>query len=110
MRRQSPESVGKILDNLKRTTKLGKQLEQAQIWERWPEIAGERCCTHGQPQRIKDGTLHIAADSAVWMHRFAYIKWDIIKRVNRMAGQELISDIFLELASDESPQPPQDSA
>ena len=108
LHKKGPESVGKILSQLKKDTELGKQLEQAQIWERWPELAGERYSAHGRPERIKEATLHIEVDSAVWMHRFAFVKWDIIKRVNRLAGCELISDIFISFASDDSGLPPQD--
>jgi len=43
-------------------------------------------------------------DSAVWMNKFSYRKWEIIRRINRQAGIELVSDLFLKLASDEEPE------
>lgn len=100
--KKEPSGVGEILESLKAKTRLGKQLNQAQIWERWPELAGQYLCGHGHPQTVKDQTLYIEAYSTVWMNKFAYYKWDIIKRINRMAGEELVSDIFL-LLSDDSP-------
>ncbi len=118
MKKNEPESLGEILSDLKQTTHLGKLLEQAQIWERWPELAGPRLAPHGQPvgfRAKRPGTLVIAAESPVWMHRFAFKKWDIIRRINRMARRELVSDIFVTHAGDEasptalgaSPSPPQ---
>ena len=82
--------------------KLGKRLKEAQIWQQWPSLAGKRLCTHGQPVVVKDRTLHVEAYSPVLVSKFAYFKWDIIGRVNRMAGQELISDIYVTLVGDES--------
>ncbi|MCC6699681.1 MAG: DUF721 domain-containing protein [Candidatus Hydrogenedentes bacterium] len=105
---QEPAGVGDILASMVKKTTLGKQLRQAQIWERWPELAGQRLCGHGHPVTVRDGTLYIEAYSAVWMHRFAYAKWDIIGRINRMAGHELISDLFLQLGQDAEPGPSQD--
>jgi len=102
LRKRRVSTVGEIIETLKKTTKLGENLEQAQIWEHWPEIAGAHLSTHGRPCAVKDGQLRIAADSAVSMHRFSYRKWDIIKRVNRMTGKELIHDVFVLLA-DEDP-------
>jgi len=102
LRKRRVSTVGEIIETLKKTTKLGENLEQAQIWEHWPEIAGAYLSAHGRPYAVKDGQLRIAADSAVSMHRFSYRKWDIIKRVNRMAGKELIHDVFVLLA-DEDP-------
>ncbi len=97
-----PTGVGDILASLTKSTKLGKRLKEAQIWQQWPSLAGKRLCTHGHPVVVKDKTLHVEAYSPVWVSKFAYFKWDIIGRVNRMAGQELISDIRVTLAGDDA--------
>ena len=108
MRSNKPTAIGDILAVLKKESKLGKQLEQALIWERWPELAGPHLSAHGRPYTVKENKLVIQADSTVWMHKFAFRKWDIIKRINRMVGHELVSDIFVSLSPDDDPIPPQD--
>ena len=105
----NPKAIGDILSQLKQTTKLGGQLEQARIWERWPEVAGRHLSRHGAPKAIKDGTLHVEVDSPVWMHRLAYEKWDLVGRINRMAGRELVSDVFIVLRDEEDPDGSGDS-
>lgn len=102
MSKNDPTPVGKIVDQLKRTTDLGTTLQQARIWEEWPAVVGPQLCSHGNPVSVKENTLHIEAESPVWMHKFAYRKWDIVKQVNRLAGRELISDVFISLAPDQS--------
>ena len=106
----APAGVGSILDALKQTTALGKQLEQSQIWSRWPEIAGEYLAAHGFPKSIRDNTLYVQADSTVWMNKFAYHKWDLLKRINRLTGKELVSDIFIVLQGDPESPPTQPGA
>jgi predicted nucleic acid-binding Zn ribbon protein len=101
LKKNDPTGVGDILKALKKRTKLGRMLENAQIWEHWPELAGEPLASHARPRTVKDGQLRIEADSAVWMHKFNYHKWKIIKRINRMAGKELVSDVFIELIPDD---------
>lgn len=98
--RRDPESAGDILARLKQTSSLGPIFIQSRIWENWPAIAGPSLAVHGHPVRIREGTLTIAADSAVWVHKFGLKKWQIILRANRFAGRELVSDIFIELAGD----------
>ena len=97
-----PTGVHDILNELRSTTDLGHQLEQARIWEEWPFIAGEHLHGHGRPSGIREQTLLIEADSAVWMHKFAYHKWHILKRINMLAGRELVSDLFISLRSDDN--------
>ncbi len=106
----TPTAIGSILDALKGSTALGKQLDQSQIWSRWPEIAGEYLAAHGFPKSIKDSTLYIEVDSAVWLNKFAYHKWDLLKRINRLTDKELVSEIFLILQSDAKDPPPQPGA
>lgn len=96
-----PVGVGDILASLTKKSPLGKRLQEAQIWQQWPSLAGPRLCEQGHPVTVRDKTLYIEAYSPVWAHKFAYHKWDIIKRVNRMANQELINDIFITLQVDE---------
>ena len=112
MKKNKPESVGDILAKLVKTTPLGRQIEEAHIWTWWPDIAGPALAGHGRPHAVHDGKLTIEVDSTVWMNKFAYHKWDILKRINRRARHELISDIFLLLTPDEDPlqgtQPPKD--
>lgn len=100
-RRSAPAEIGDVLRGLIKGSPLGQQLEQARIWEEWETLAGSRLAPHGKPVGIRDGVLRIAAKSPVWMHRYAYQKWRIIERINRMANKELISDCFITLDSEE---------
>lgn len=109
MKKKAPTGVGEILEGIKQSTHLGLQLQRAKIWERWPEVAGPGLCGHGQPKSIRDKRLTVEAESPVWMHRFAMRKWDLIKRINAMAGEELVSDVFVVLRDDEPPPTPPDA-
>ncbi len=104
MKERSLKSVGDILAKLVKKTGLGKQIDQARIWECWEDLAGANLHTHGRPRSIKDNTLIVEVDSPVWMNKYAYFKWDILQRVNRLAGKELVSDLFLVLSEDETPE------
>jgi predicted nucleic acid-binding Zn ribbon protein len=100
LKRSKLEGVGNILAKMKKTTELGKHLEHAEIWEHWPDIVGEAVAKHARPKSIKDLQLRIEVDSAVWMHKINYRKWQILKRINKLARKELVSDIYIVLLAD----------
>jgi predicted nucleic acid-binding Zn ribbon protein len=104
------EGIADILAGLKESTALGRNLEEAQIWQRWPELAGMDFMPHGRPLGVREGTLIIEVDSAVWMHKFAYTKRDLVRRINRMIGRNLVTDIYLTLTEEEKLSDPQDRA
>ena len=93
--------MGDVLKSLLKKTDLGKKMDQARIWSEWADIAGPALAEHGRPHAVNDQTLIIEVDSTVWMNRYAYHKWDILKRINRLFGREIISDIFLLLTPEE---------
>ena len=107
MKKNEPTGVGDILAKLKKSTKLGDQLEKARIWELWPELVGKLMAPHGKPRAIRDNTLIIEAESPVWMHKYAYKKWDILKKINLVARRELISDVFVVLEGDSVEENPE---
>ncbi len=101
MSKKQVEHISDILARLQKNTALGLNLEQARIWEQWEQLAGEHLAKHCRPHSIKDGQLRIIVESPVWMHKLSYLKWDLLLRINRMAGKELVSDAFFVLAPDE---------
>ena len=104
-----PKAISEILASLKAKGELSGHFEHARVWERWPEIVGARLMPYGRPLRIREKTLTIEIDGAVWMHRFSYKTREIIAQANRIAGREIVSDIFLILAGEEKDEGPQDS-
>jgi predicted nucleic acid-binding Zn ribbon protein len=101
LKKAQPEHIGDILAQMTKTTSLGVNLEQAKIWEHWEQLVGAHLAKHSNPHSVKDGQLRIAVESAVWMHKLSYVKWDLLRRINLMAGKELISDVFFMLEKEE---------
>lgn len=97
MSSNDPIKAGDVLAKLVKTGPIAKSLEHAQVWEHWEEIVGKQMAPHCKPVWVRDMTLRIEADSAVHMNKLSYRQWDIIKRVNRIAKKELISDIYIVL-------------
>lgn len=92
--------IDEILKGLTKNTSLGRTLEQAKIWEHWEELVGPALAAHGRPHSIKEKQLRVEVDSAVWMHKFSYRKWDIVKQINRFARNELVNEVFMILLED----------
>ncbi len=107
MSHDEPQEIGDILKELKATTDLGQRLEEAQIWEHWRAIAGPELAPHATPIGIRDGTLLVAVDSAVWMHKFSYHKSEIIDKSNDFLTQEKLSEVFFTLKEDAEDLPPE---
>ena len=89
--------ISDVLRYLVKEGGLGEQLEQARIWENWPQLAGDPLWMHGRPVALRDGTLIVEAESAVWMHRFTYYRGRLTGRINKMAKKRLVEEVFVRL-------------
>lgn len=97
-----PQGLGDILAQLKQESALGEQLDQARIWERWPEIAGDTLFPWGRPRGVREGRLYVEVEAAVWMNRYSYASQTIVSKVNELAGKTLVTEVFLVLKPEDA--------
>ena len=87
----------------------------AAVTAAWPPVVGEAIARRAWPRRIaRDGTLHVATESATWAHELALLGDEILGRLRERLGAESPSGVRFavgpipEPAS--SPQPPAEPA
>lgn len=101
MPNDTPENISNILATLKAQSTLGKNLEEAQIWDRWAEIMPMPFYAQSHPLRIKDKLLFVEVVSAVWMHKLSYKKPEILGKIHAIVSAEIIDDLRFTLADED---------
>ncbi|PCJ60643.1 MAG: hypothetical protein COA73_08115 [Candidatus Hydrogenedentota bacterium] len=109
MDKNAPKNISDIIESLKASSELGRNLEEAKIWDQWPSIVGPKFQAHSNPLGVRDRVLIIEVDSAVWMHKISYEKPRILTRIAGIIQPDLIDDIYLSLSKDDEPDKTQDS-
>ncbi|MEK6576256.1 MAG: DUF721 domain-containing protein, partial [Nitrospirota bacterium] len=67
--------------------------------KRWGEIMGEKIANHTIPGQIRYKKLYIEVDNPVWMHQLLFLKDEILNRVNRSIGREIINEVRFKLGT-----------
>jgi hypothetical protein len=61
----------------------------AALTEAWPAVVGETIARRAWPLRIgRDGTLHVATESATWANELALLRDEILERLAARLGSE----------------------
>ena len=61
----------------------------AALTEAWPAVVGATIARRAWPLRIgRDGTLHVATESATWAHELALLRDEILERLAARLGSE----------------------
>lgn len=93
--RQSGEPVP-IADALARVqAELGLPQSNAlrALTDRWDEVVGVEVAAHARLDAIRDGTVAIVVDSALWASQLRYLEGDIVERANALVGAGVVSGI-----------------
>lgn len=77
----------------KEDLRLEEMSETYEVLGKWSEVVGEKLGKHIRPIQLKNTTLYVKADSAVWMNEFSFVKREAIKSLNERLGRSLIKDI-----------------
>jgi predicted nucleic acid-binding Zn ribbon protein len=87
-----PQELGNVLGNLfdKHTR---RQIEDALLLERWPELVGETIARNTEALRIEGGVLILRVTHPVWRSELAGLKGELILKLNTAAGRQAVRDI-----------------
>jgi predicted nucleic acid-binding Zn ribbon protein len=93
----SAEAVGGVLGRVLEGLGLSREMTGWQAVEAWPKLVGSRVASHARAVAFRQGTLHVEVEGSAWMHELAFLKPDLMRRINQQLGGELVRDVRLTL-------------
>jgi len=82
------------LGNYLKEKKWSKKIKGYQIISNWENLAGKEIAQSSQPIKIQDKCLFLAVKNNVWANELNLRKGELIEKINREAGEKLISNIL----------------
>ena len=95
MRKTNLINIGAVIKKLMRNPKLVDRLEKLDVLDIWKEIIGKDLKQYVTESRIKDNVLYVKVKSSVLKNELSYKKTELIKKINKKIGKEIIKDINL---------------
>lgn len=96
MRRRPLQPVGELVDALRSKHGIGRPTAEQAIRENWTEIVGPANASYSNAVRIDErGRLVVHASHAVVRNELFLNRAEILERVRRVPGCELIKQLHL---------------
>ncbi|QPZ38544.1 DUF721 domain-containing protein [Paramicrobacterium chengjingii] len=78
---RDPKGIGDVMNTL--TSRLGwdSTLSQAELINRWAEVAGDSTAAHSEPVGIEGGLLTVKCDSTAWATQLRLMRVEILGRI-----------------------------
>lgn len=92
-------TIGNLLNDILQQYGLTQRLKEFQAVEAWPEVVGAAIAKITQAREVRDGRLYveivsIERASSAWRNELYFMKADIIHKLNRKVGQNIVHDIM----------------
>lgn len=87
------QSIGEILFSTLKKRGMAAKLEENTIFKLWPKAVGAQIAAQTEPDGWRAGTLFVKTTSSIWVQQLHFMKEDIRKKVNELAGNTAVRDI-----------------
>ena len=87
------QSIGEILFSTLKKRGMASKLEENAIFKLWPKAVGAQIAAQTEPDGWRAGILFVKTTSSVWVQQLHFMKEDIRKKVNDLAGNTAVRDI-----------------
>ena len=87
------EAIGGVLQRVVRQLGLEREMLGWRAAAEWPRIVGARIARHTRCVGFREGTLRVEAESSAWMHELGYLERDLVHKINRHLGEELVHEV-----------------
>ncbi len=86
--------LGSVLSRVLRDLHIEKRVYQSRALLVWNEVVGEKISRISHPEKVENGILFVHVKSPSWRTELIYLKRDIINRLNKKIGVNVITDII----------------
>lgn len=87
--------LGGLLEALIADLGLSQKLTECRAKIVWEEAVGATLAGQARPLRVRNGRLEVAVASAVWRNQLSFMQRDIVERINRLVGENVITELIL---------------
>lgn len=87
--------TGELLPGVLAGLGLEDSLRAARVLEAWPRAVGERIARFVRVASLRDGVLHLEADSSVWLQEIQLQSRRVRERLAEECGEDWVRDLKL---------------
>ena len=88
-------SLNELLGSLLGDLGVEDKIAECRAQLAWKKAVGPSLARYAHPLRVHKGCLEVAVPSAVWRSQLSFMHNDIIARINKEVGREIVRELKL---------------
>jgi len=88
-------TIADALKSLIKSLGIEDQVQKNQILMLWPSVVGKKVAEVSQAKKVEHNILFVKVTHDSWRQELLFLKKNIIDKLNKKVGKEIIKDIRL---------------
>ncbi len=93
------ESIHAVIHEVSKGSALTLKLSEARLQHEWEKLVGQTIAKHSYPESIRYKKLYLVADNSIWLQQLVFLKTTILKAIQSIMPDLLLTDIVLRIGS-----------
>lgn len=90
---RDPQSLGSAANSIARSRGWTPRVAEGSVFGQWPTVVGEQIAEHASPVSLRDGVLHIAAESTAWATQLRMVQSQILAKIAAAVGDGVVTSV-----------------
>lgn len=89
--RRDPQPLGLAARDLADTRGWSAHVAEGTVFAQWPTVAGADIAEHATPTALRDGVLHISAESTAWATQLRMVQSQLLAKIAAAVGNGVVT-------------------
>lgn len=88
---RDPQALGALTRDLAKTRGWSPRVAEGSLFGEWATIVGEQIAEHASPTTLRDGILHVTADSTAWATQLRMVQSQLLAKIAAAVGGGVVT-------------------
>ena len=88
---RDPQPVGRVSRELAKTQGWSGRVAEGTVFAEWATVVGEQIAEHATPTSLRDGVLHVAAESTAWATQLRMFQAQLLAKIAAAVGDGVVT-------------------
>lgn len=90
---RDPQPLGRAADELAASRGWSPRVSEGAVFARWATIAGDHIAEHATPISLRDGVLHVSAESTAWATQLRTVQSELLAKIAAGVGDGAVRSL-----------------
>lgn len=88
---RDPQPLGRAARELAKSRGWSPRVAEGAVFAEWPTVVGEQIAAHATPTALRDGVLHVSAESTAWATQLRMVQAQLLAKIAAAVGDGVVT-------------------